>query len=140
LNEILQRVSQDCLTVLPKVAGCSDNKIKELGGRFKRMQALFQLLDGLTKSGDSVASFDGCADAIDWGSQSEAMSALFVNCDLTNADDHIIGGEWRQRLEQLAFDTAQLNDGYRRALDFMFDQVTASLTQLYRRIRAVLPA
>jgi len=98
------------------------------------------LVDGLRKNGDGVASFAGSADVFDWREQSAAMSALFVNYDLRKADAHDLGGEWRKRLEELGFDTAQLNDGYGRALDFMFDAVIASLQTLNQSLRAVLTA
>jgi hypothetical protein len=45
-----------------------------------------------------------------------------------------------QRLEALGFDTAQLNDGYGQALDFMLDGVIASSKALNESLRAVLPS
>jgi len=138
LNELLQLVSQDHLTALLKVAGCTDKNLKDLGGRLKRMQTLFLLVEVLRKSGDGIASFAGCADAIDWRARSDAMSALFVNYDLRVADAHDVAGKWRARLEALGFDTAQLNDGYGRALDFMFDEVIASIRVLNQSLRAVV--
>lgn len=138
LNELLQRVPQDYLTQLLTATGCTDRELKGFGGRLKLMQALFILVDGLRGNGESVASFAGSAETFDWRAQSEAMAALFVNYDLRKADAHDLGGEWRRRLEELGLDTAQLNDGYGRALDFMFDRVIDSLAALNHNLRSVL--
>ena len=140
LNELMQKIPEKYLLSLLTAAGCANNELKTFGGRFKLIQALFVLVDGLRKNGDGVASFAGSADVFDWREQSAAMSALFVNYDLRKADAHDLGGEWRKRLEELGFDTAQLNDGYGRALDFMFDAVIASLQTLNQSLRAVLTA
>lgn len=138
LNELLQKTPQDYLTALVKAAGCTDKELKNFGGRLKLMQALFILVDGLRNNGEGVASFAGSAEAFDWRLPSDVMSAVFVNYDLRNASAHDLAGQWLRRLEGLGFDTAQLNDGYGRALDFMFDGVIASLQALNQCLRAVL--
>jgi hypothetical protein len=134
LNEILQKALPNVhLKALLRVAGCTKDDLGKLGS-LKLLQGVANILDWLIQTQEDVSSFDGSAAAIDWRAENEVMSPLFITYDLRNADAHVGGGEWLLRLEQLGFDTAQINDGFGRALDFVLDRVIESL----RLINAML--
>lgn len=137
LHEILQRVPDSFLKKLLVEAGCTAQEIKSLGS-IRLLQALTNVLDNLNEKQDDVASFSGAAAAIDWNARNETLAPLFVTNELRKADAHEIGGDWLLELENLDFDTAQVNDGYGRALDFVLDQVITSLASINERLGSLL--
>lgn len=65
------------------------------------------------------------------------MAPLFLNNDLRIADAHEAGDALRT-LQNLDFDTASLNQGYGRALDFVFDGVVGTFKAANRPIERPL--
>ena len=62
-----------------------------------------------------------------WKDRNEAMAPLFLNNDLRIADAHEALEQCLMNLQQLGFDTANVNAGYVRALDFVLHCVMTAL-------------
>jgi hypothetical protein len=137
LHEIMQRVPDSFLENLLVEAGCARDDIKGLG-IIRLMQALTNILVNLDEKQDDAASFEGAAADLDWDARNTRLAALFVTNDLRKADAHESANDWLLQLEELGFDTAQTNDGYGRALDFVLDGVTASLHSINELLRRLL--
>ena len=136
LHEILQKVPNTYLKSLLKVAGCEDAELKDRGS-LTLLQGLLNILQELHGKQDDASAFSGAAAAIDWSARNDAMAALFVLNELRIADAHHAAPGWLLRLEELGYDTAQVNDGYGQALDFILDRVSASLDSFNERLSAL---
>jgi hypothetical protein len=137
LHEILQKVPNAYLKALLRTSGCAPDDLKGLGS-IQLFQGLSNILDELDRSQDDATAFSGAAVAINWRARSDAVAALFVNNELRIADAHEGAGDWLLSLERLGFDTAQVNDGYGRALDFVLDAVIDVLDALNTKLTALL--
>lgn len=82
-----------------------------------------------------VADYEGYTCPVDpstpfWGDPrclSTAMAPLFLNKNLRIADEYETIGECLTTQRSLGFDTANVNGGYGRALDFVMDGVINAL-------------
>lgn len=137
LHEILQRVPNSFLKQLLIGAGCKQAQIKDLGS-IRLMQALTNILVDLDAKQDDVTAFAGAATDIDLDTRNPRLAALFVANELRKADAHEAENDWLLQLEELGFDTAQTNDGYGRALDFVLDRICASLGDVNQLLRGLL--
>ena len=63
---------------------------------------------------------------------------MFLNDDLRIADAHEAVENCLATLQQLGFDTANVNAGYGRALDFVVDGVIRALSAVGSSINALL--
>lgn len=85
---------------------------------------------------EDVTAFDGAAALIAWDTSNAILAPLFVLDELRKADAHEIGEAWLLALENLGFDTAQINDDYGLALDF--DEVIKALKTINNGLRDLL--
>ncbi|MCY1510239.1 hypothetical protein D9M68_446100 [compost metagenome] len=66
------------------------------------------------------------------------MAPLFLNNDLRIADAHETMEQCLTTLQRLGFDTANVNAGYGRALDFVMDGVTTAFNTVATAIEELL--
>jgi hypothetical protein len=106
-------------------AGCRRESTKQLGS-LKLLQALLNIITRLNLNEEFSDAFQSEAEPEEWGNRNDAMAALFLNNDLRIADAHEVE-QCIKTLQNLGFDTANINRGYGHALDFVMDGVIASL-------------
>ena len=143
LHEIWQRIPAGFLRQLLIKAGCSDEAIKSLGS-LKLLQGLLNVLQSLNANQEAPDSFLSDSESETWNEQNDAMAPLFLNNELRIADAHDKPDEIVRILEDLGVDAASLNDGYGRALDYVYDSVISAflalnnelITLLHRRVTA----
>ncbi|MEH2539119.1 hypothetical protein [Bradyrhizobium sp. AZCC 1699] len=136
LHEIWQRIPDGFLKSLLEKAGCRRESIKQLGS-LKLLQALLNIATKLNLNEESSDAFQNNAEPDGWSTRNEAMAALFLNNDLRIADAHEVE-QCLETLQNLGFDTANVNRGYGHALDFVMDGVIDSLAALNAEIAALL--
>ncbi|HCO5733108.1 TPA: hypothetical protein OB665_004722 [Escherichia coli] len=66
------------------------------------------------------------------------MASFFINNDLRNAEAHEAVNKSIEHLAKLGFDSATLAIGYSNALDFVFDGVINSLSEINTNIEKAL--
>jgi hypothetical protein len=117
-------------------AGHDPKAIKGLGS-LKLIQALSNILERLNSDGEQVGAFGSNPQSDDITIRNESIAALFVNNDLRIADAHNAGGILAG-LEALGFDIAQVNNGYGRALDYVFDRVISAFSHINVKITELI--
>jgi hypothetical protein len=137
LHEILQKIPNGPLRKIVLAAGGPKVKIDDLGS-LKLLQALLNVAQHLDYQQESVTAWKSGVAKETWGTQNPAMAALFLNNDLRIADAHETIKKGLQALQTMGFDTASLNVGYGRALDFVLDSVINSITTLNDTLRSLL--
>ena len=137
LHEVLQKIPNGFLKFLLQEAGCDRAAISQLGS-FKLLQALFNILTFLNQGCETSDAFKGAAKCVDWAAQAPIMAPLFLNNDLRIADAHEAIAKGLASLESMGFDTAQLNAGYGRALDFVMDGVIDALRQINNELGSLI--
>lgn len=126
LHEVWQRVPNGYLKLLLERAGCPRAAVKDLGS-VKLLQALLNVIERLNAHEEASDAFSSAAEPDGWRDRSEAMAPLFLNNDLRIADAHETMEQCLTTLQRLGFDTANVNAGYGRALDFVMDGVINAL-------------
>ncbi|MET3359784.1 MULTISPECIES: hypothetical protein [Bradyrhizobium] len=126
LHEVWQRVPNGYLKSLLERAGCPRAAVKDLGS-LKLLQALLNVIENLNVHEEASDAFASSGDREGWDDRNEALAPLFLNNDLRIADAHDAVQKCLTALQQLGFDTANVNAGYGRALDFVMDGVINSL-------------
>ncbi|HOX68983.1 hypothetical protein [Piscinibacter sp.] len=137
LHEIWQRIPKGFLRSLLRRAGCPGEALKDLGS-LKLLQGLlniFEELDAHQENADALVSKD---EPEGWQRDNQRMAPLFLNNDLRIADAHETLGGALQALQAMGFDIASLNQGYGRAIDFVFDAVTRAFAALNEPLHRVL--
>jgi hypothetical protein len=129
LHEVWQSVPNGYLKSLLKYAGCPSSTVKDLGS-IKLLQAILNIVEGLNANEEDADAFASHQEPEGWNDRNEAMAPLFLTNDLRIADAHEAIGGCLITLQQLGFDTANVNAGYGRALDFVMDGVINSLETL----------
>lgn len=137
LHEVWQRVPNGYLKLLLERAGCPRVAIKELGS-LKLLQALLNVIEKLNCHDEASDAFASGREPEGWDDRNEAMAPLFLNNDLRIADAHESMEKCLMTLQMLGFDTASVNDGYGRALDFVIDGVINSLWEVTAAIESLL--
>lgn len=137
LHEVWQGVPNGYLKSLLAHAGCPRVAVKDLAS-LKLMQALLTIVEKLNVHEEASDAFSSVAEPEGWRASNAAMAALFLNNDLRIADAHDAMGECLATLQLLGFDTANVNAGYGRALDFVMDGVIASLRTVALAIETLL--
>jgi hypothetical protein len=94
--------------------------------RLKLLQALLNIVAQLNVNEDARDAFQSDEEPEGWDQRNAAMAPLFLNNDLRIADAHETMEDCLQTLQDLGFDTANINQGYGRALDFVMDGVIAA--------------
>lgn len=126
LHEVWQRIPNGYLKSLLERAGCPRVAVKDLGS-LKLLQALLNVIQRLNAHEEASDAFASSIEPEGWNDSSEAMAALFLNNDLRIADAHETMEQCLTTLKRLGFDTANVNAGYGRALDFVMDGVITAL-------------
>jgi hypothetical protein len=126
LHEVWQRVPNSYLKFLLERAGCPRAVVKDLAS-IKLLQALLNIVERLNVDEEASDAFASGREPEGWGERNLAMAPLFLNNDLRIADAHETVDECLVTLRDLGFDTANVNAGYGRALDFVLDGVISAL-------------
>ena len=137
LHEVWQRIPNGYLKSLLESAGCPRVAVKELGS-LKLLQALLNVIESLNAHEEAGDAFVSKTEPEGWRDQNEALAPLFLNNDLRIADAHETVKKCLETLQRLGFDTANVNAGYGRALDFVMDGVINSLETLATAIGKLL--
>lgn len=121
LHEVGQSVPDGFMKSLLEKAGCPRASVKQLGS-LKLLQALLNIVTRLNANEEASDAFQNNQEPDGWDERNAALAPLFLNNDLRIVDAHEVG-ECLQTLQELGFDTANVNQGYGRALDFVMDGV-----------------
>lgn len=113
LHEVWQRVPDGYLKSLLELAGCPRVAVKNYRS-LKLLQALLNVIEKLNVHEEAIDAFASGKEPEDWNHRNEAMAPLFLNNDLRIADAHEAVKNCLPPLQQLGFDTANLNEGYGR--------------------------
>lgn len=137
LHEILQKIPDGCLRRLVLAAGAPKDKVSKLGS-LKLLQALLNVAQHLDGQKEDVHAWSSGIAGEAWEQRNPAMAALFLNNELRIADAHEAIAKGLQALQAMGFDTASLNKGHGRALDFVLDSVINSITAINDKLRSLL--
>ncbi len=137
LHEVWQRVPDGFMRQLLRKAGCPAEKVKELGS-LKLLQGLLNIVEHLNTQQESVEAFVRDAEPETWPEKNDRMAPLFLTNDLRIADAHESFGRALVTLQALGFDTGTVNQGYGRALDFVFDGVIGAFVAVNGSIERLL--
>ncbi|MCY1447716.1 hypothetical protein D9M71_643470 [compost metagenome] len=137
LHEVWQRIPNGFIKSLLERAGCPRAAVKELGS-LKLLQALLNVIQSLNAHEEASDAYSSSTEPEGWRDSSDAMAPLFLNNDLRIADAHEAMEQCLTTLQRLGFDTANVNAGYGRALDFVMDGVTTALNTVATAIEELL--
>lgn len=137
LHEVWQRIPNGYLKSLLERAGCPRAGVKDLAS-LRLMQALLNVIERLNAHGEARDAFASGTEPEGWGDRNESIASLFLNNDLRIADAHEAVEQCLMTLRQLGFDTANVNAGYGRALDFVMDGVINALGTVATAIETLL--
>lgn len=139
LHEAWQRIPNGYLRLLLKHAGCPSAVVKDLGS-LKLLEALLNIIKKLNDHEEARDAFASDREPEGWSERNQAMAPLFLNNELRIADAHETMEQCLATLQKLGFDTASVNEGYGRALDFVMDGVISTLDTLATAIEKLLMA
>lgn len=137
LNEIIGKLKTGSLRKVLSAMGANKGEIDKLQG-LKLLQGLLNMVDGLNEQGEDASVLPNAASFVDWQQTNPKLAPLFINNDLRNAEAHEAVGKSLDALERLGFDTSSVNDGYGRALDFLFDGVIEAISTINVGILALI--
>ena len=137
LHEVWQRVPNGYLKSLLEHAGCPRGAVKDIGS-LKLLQALLNVIERLNAHEEASDAFASGSEPEGWNDRNEAVAPLFLNNDLRIADAHETVEQCLTTLQLLGFDTANVNAGYGRALDFVMDGVITALGTVATAIEKLL--
>lgn len=137
LHEVWQCVPNGFFKSLLEKSGCSQASVKDLGS-LKLLQALLNIVTRLNANQELSDAFQNNAEPEGWGEKNAILAPLFLNNDLRIADAHEAMRDSLQTLQNLGFDTANVNQGYGRALDFVMDGVIEAFARINRAIAGLL--
>ena len=136
LHELWQKVPDGFLRQMLRKAGCPAEGLRDLRS-LKLLQGLLNVAEHLDVQQESASAFVSAVEPEGWATNNPRMAPLFLNNDLRIADAHEAGNAVRT-LQSMGFDTASLNQGYGRALDFVFDGVVGAFEAVNRPIARLL--
>jgi hypothetical protein len=122
LHELWQVVPDGLLKSLLQTAGCPRAPVNMLGS-LKLIQGLLNIVMRLNANEEAKDAFPSGREPEGWQERNATVAPLFLNYELRNADAHEAVGRALQTLQELGFDTANVNQGYGLALDFVMDGV-----------------
>lgn len=122
LHEIWQKIPNGFLKRILQAAGCPKGESEKLGS-VKLLQAILNVAERLDALDENANAFNSADAPEGWNEPNERLAALFVGYDLRIADAHETFALALPRLQDLGFDTASLQQGYGRAIDFVMDKV-----------------
>ena len=136
IHELWQKIPNAYLRRLVVHAGHAGGKTKDFGS-LRLLQALANIVQRLNRDGENFEAFAAGAEDEDLTNRNAALAPLFINNELRKADAHH-AGDALALLEQLGFDVAAVNQGYGRALDYVFDGVIDSFAHVNRQLENFL--
>lgn len=95
-------------------------------------------MEHLDAQQEAVEAFVRTTEPETWANRNDRMAPLFLTNDLRIADAHESFGRALATLQALGFDTATVNQGYGRALDFVFDGVIGAFAAVNGPITRLL--
>ena len=137
IHEVWQCIPNGFLRSLLAAAGCPRSKTKGLGS-LKLLQALLNIVERLNVEAETSDAFVSDQEPDDWNERNKAVAALFLNNDLRITDAHETMDDCMATLESLGFDTANVDTGYGKALDFIFDGVIESFDKVATEIETLI--
>ena len=137
INEILMRLKPGSIKNLLAQMGVERKQISDLK-TLKLLQVLLNLVEKLDNDHESKETLISYSIDFNVLESNPKMASLFINNDLRNAEAHESVGEALEHLRKLGFDSSSVQDGYGKALDFMFDKIIDTLDTLNRHIENVL--
>lgn len=129
LHEIWQKVPNGFMKRVLEAAGCPKKHVAELGS-IKLLQALLNIAEQLDAHDEDINAFIRADEPEGWKESNEKLAALFVANDLRIVDAHDTFTNALPRLQDLGFDTASLQQGYGRAIDFVIDGVICAFENI----------
>ena len=118
-------------------AGCQRAAVRNLGS-LKLLQALLNIVERLNANEEASDVFASNKEPKGWSERNEAMAPLFLNNDLRTAHAHEAMEDCLTTLQQLGFDTANVNAGYGSALYFVMDGVIDALETVTAAIEKLM--
>ncbi|WP_275931645.1 hypothetical protein [Aeromonas sp. 1HA1] len=137
LHEVWQRIPNGYLKLLLENAGCPRASVKDLGS-LKLLQALLNIIEMLNVHEEASYAFTSTEEPEGWNNRNKTLEPLFLNNDLRIADAHETVKNSLDTLQQLGFDTANVNAGYGKALDFVMDGVISSIESIASNLDRIL--
>lgn len=128
IHELWQRIPNAFLRDLLVHAGHTRASVKSLAS-LRLLQSLTNVFERLNREGEGIDAFGSEADPDDLTTRNSSLAPLFVNNDLRISDAHD-AGETLSHLEALGFDVAVVNQGFGKALDFIFDGVITAFEHI----------
>ena len=126
LHEVWQRVPDGFLKSLLESAGVQRGDLKDFR-TIKLLQALLNIVERLNEQEETADDFASKTVSEGWKKRNAAIAPLFLNNDLRIADAHESFKKCLETLQLMGFDTANVNSGYGKALDFVMDNVINAL-------------
>lgn len=136
IHELWQKIPNAFLRNLLVHAGHARATVKDQGS-LKLLQSITNVLERLNRDGESLDAFGAEADPDDLTLQNPSLAPLFINNDLRIADAHD-AGKTLAHLESLGFDIAAVNQGYGKALDFVFDRIITAFDHVNSEAEGLL--
>lgn len=137
LHEIWQIIPNGYLKKLLEFAGCPRESIKDLGS-IKLLQSLLNIVNTLIQNDEMYDVFASKNEPEGWSDRNNDMAPLFINYDLRISDAHEAMEDCLKKLELLGFDTAYVNSGYGKALDFVMDGVINSFQTINKAMSKLM--
>lgn len=129
INEIINKIKVGSLKQIVSAMGVANKDIKDYKA-LRLLQAIMNLNQVIVEQNEGCEALVHAADLIDFNERNDKLALLFINNDLRNAEAHESINKSMEHLAKLGFDSATLTSGYSVALDFMFDGVISSLSEL----------
>jgi hypothetical protein len=137
LHEIWQKVPDGFLKRILEAAGCPKKEVSDLRS-MKLLQALLNIAERLDIHDEDINAFISKDEPEDWRASNKRLAPLFVANDLRIADAHDTFAKAMPRLQDLGFDTASLQQGYGRAIDFVMDWVIEAFKNINAPLGGIL--
>ncbi len=137
LHEIWQKVPNGFLKRILEAAGCPKREVGDRG-TMKLLQALLNIAERLDAHDEDMNAFINANEPEGWKVSNEKLASLFVANDLRIADAHDTFANALPRLQDLGFDTASLQQGYGRAIDFVMDGVIGAFANINGPLSRIL--
>lgn len=137
IHELWQVIPNGFLKQLLRGAGCPQAALSGLGS-LKLLQGILNIVERLGIEQEDATAFSNVIEPEDWKARNTALAPLFVLNDLRIADAHETLAHAISRMQDLGFDTATLQQGHGRALDFVFDGVIDAFKHLNAALGNVL--
>ncbi|MBO1112203.1 hypothetical protein [Bordetella petrii] len=137
LHEVWQKIPDGFLKRILEAAGCPKAEIGKLRS-MKLLQALLNIVERLDAHDENVSAFSSADEPEGWREPNDRLAALFVAHDLRIADAHEAFANALPRLQDLGFDTASLQQGHGRAIDFVMDGVIEAFANINQPLSRIL--